>query len=383
MKELGHIPYSPQIGEELRKRQERFDQGEDLEGEQKFSQEEAGALLYMWSDIALFKKNPYVWKSRKNGSAALVGERPIKKKELFRNGQKVSEEGFLSVLGRAKHFLQLDNLTKKEDKNGQRELQEAVLANIGLLKMVMRPFLWGSEADREDLFQYAAEGLLQALKGYEPEEKISFPSYAAVCIRNRIQERLKMHGDNLIRESTTSKSAHVIRKYKRALAHFRDFYGRNPESDEEFIEAVAEEMHALGIPMETSEDLEHLRNAYGVFQYLSLQSGAEPPEARDASLPFQDINSGEDEVFTEQLKEYVQDIIGKIQNERTRKMVCLYFGIKTGDDWDSDIDSEGMSLREVGQKVNLTKQQVSNVLRPVFARLKSDYLERNKWSPFE
>ena len=75
---------------------------------------------------------------------------------------------------------------------GDRRAEEEIVTRYhGLVRSCARPlFLVGG--DGEDLIQEGMFGLIRAIREYDAQKEVSFSSFAAVCIRNRLYSALKM-----------------------------------------------------------------------------------------------------------------------------------------------------------------------------------------------
>lgn len=75
--------------------------------------------------------------------------------------------------------------------SGDREAEETLAARYSrLVRICARPYFLAG-GDSEDLIQEGMIGLLSAVRGFRPEEGVTFRAYAEVCIRNRIQSAVK------------------------------------------------------------------------------------------------------------------------------------------------------------------------------------------------
>ena len=74
---------------------------------------------------------------------------------------------------------------------GDRDAEESLAARYSrLVRICARPYFLAC-GDSEDLIQEGMIGLLSAIRGFRPDEGTVFPSYAEVCIRNRIHSAVK------------------------------------------------------------------------------------------------------------------------------------------------------------------------------------------------
>lgn len=78
-------------------------------------------------------------------------------------------------------------LCKTDDEKAWNELSSRYLKVAKNVSLVFS----GSSLERDDLIQEGIFGFLAAVYSYKEESKVSFASYAAVCIKNRMLSALK------------------------------------------------------------------------------------------------------------------------------------------------------------------------------------------------
>lgn len=71
----------------------------------------------------------------------------------------------------------------------QDSAQEVVNAASGLIRYYIR--LYGGACDQDDLFQTGCLALMKALKNYEPDQQVSFVTYASHCIMGEIRHLVR------------------------------------------------------------------------------------------------------------------------------------------------------------------------------------------------
>lgn len=83
------------------------------------------------------------------------------------------------------HASEEAQLLMRAQRRDQEAVEQLILEYQGLVSaMAGRFFLPG--ADREDLHQEGLTGLLQAVQTFDPGNRMSFPDYAALCVRNAL-----------------------------------------------------------------------------------------------------------------------------------------------------------------------------------------------------
>lgn len=70
-------------------------------------------------------------------------------------------------------------------------MDELIINNLNLIKFVINKMRIYSKNDYEDYYQVAVIGLINAVKSYDPSLKITFSTFAYVCIKNEILKYIK------------------------------------------------------------------------------------------------------------------------------------------------------------------------------------------------
>ena len=108
---------------------------------------------------------------------------------------------------------------------GDRDAAEAVISsNMGLVKSVCGRFE-GRGAERDDLMQIGALGMIKALRGFDPDRGTRFSTYAVPMIIGEIRRFLR--DDGLISVSRKAKSD--CAKINAFIQRFREGSDRDPD----------------------------------------------------------------------------------------------------------------------------------------------------------
>jgi RNA polymerase sigma factor for flagellar operon FliA len=195
--------------------------------------------------------------------------------------------------------------------------------------------------DNEELIGYGLEGLLDALESYRPELGVKFETYALPRIRGEIL-------DGLRKLDWAPRSARArMRELARVMAELQGQFGR-PATDAE----VAGKMR---ITIAEHADLLAERSR---LVHMSLDS----PQGEDGegsvvdSLVDPRPRDPIDEVVAIDLKEQVAAALAQLP-ERERIVVTLYY-------------YEELTLREIGEVLDVTESRVSQLLTKASLRLK-------------
>lgn len=89
----------------------------------------------------------------------------------------------------------LDTLTDEalclQAASGDRIAEETLVMRYNrLVRICARPYFLAG-GDSEDLIQEGMVGLLSAIRMFHPEREASFPTYAEICIKNRLRSAIK------------------------------------------------------------------------------------------------------------------------------------------------------------------------------------------------
>ena len=229
-------------------------------------------------------------------------------------------------------------------KNGDSVARERLVnGNLRFVVSIAKQFQ-GRGLPLIDLISEGNIGLLTAIDKFEPEKGYHFISYAVWWIRQAI---LKAIGEKsrMIR-LPMNKSADLIQILQAKSNLEKNGY------DDASIEAIAAECG-----MTESEVLEILQIARDV-------SSLDAPVGSEEDSSFGDFIESDDPrpddiVMDEALKNSVRKILGTL-SEKERGIITLRYGLD---------NNEAMSLKEVGEVYNLTKERIRQIEKKVLNNL--------------
>ena len=229
-------------------------------------------------------------------------------------------------------------------KNGDAAARERLVnGNLRFVVSIAKQFQ-GRGLPLIDLISEGNVGLLTAIDKFEPEKGYHFISYAVWWIRQSI---LKAIGEKsrMIR-LPMNKSADLIQILQAKSNLEKKGY------DDASIEAIAAECG-----MSESDVLEIMQIARDV-------SSLDAPVGSEEDTSFGDFIESddprpEDVVMDEALKNSVRKILGTL-SEKERGIITLRFGLD---------NNEAMSLKEVGEVYNLTKERIRQIEKKVLGSL--------------
>ena len=229
-------------------------------------------------------------------------------------------------------------------KNGDSVARERLVnGNLRFVVSIAKQFQ-GRGLPLIDLISEGNIGLITAIDKFEPEKGYHFISYAVWWIRQSI---LKAIGEKsrMIR-LPMNKSADLIQILQAKSNLEKNGY------DDASIEAIAAECG-----MDAQDVLEIMQIARDV-------SSLDAPVNSEEDTSFGDFIESddprpEDVVMDEALKNSVRKILGTL-SEKERGIITLRFGLD---------DNKALSLKEVGEIYNLTKERIRQIEKKVLNNL--------------
>ena len=229
-------------------------------------------------------------------------------------------------------------------KNGDSAARERLInGNLRFVVSIAKQFQ-GRGLPLIDLISEGNIGLITAIDKFEPEKGYHFISYAVWWIRQSI---LKAIGEKsrMIR-LPMNKSADLIQILQAKSNLEKNGY------DDASIEAIAAECG-----MDAQDVLEIMQIARDV-------SSLDAPVNSEEDTSFGDFIESdeprpEDVVMDEALKNSVRKILGTL-SEKERGIITLRFGLD---------NNEALSLKEVGEIYNLTKERIRQIEKKVLNNL--------------
>ena len=191
----------------------------------------------------------------------------------------------------------------------------------------------------EDLINDGNEGLIKAAKKFDNSRGFKFISYAVWWIRQTILQSLVDHS-RLIR--LPNNQVNLLSKFNKINANLEQKYEREPSPEE--IEDALEE---LGLDKKIKDS----------YQLNLKVSSLDTPITEDENMclsdiiPNQNSLSPDDDFLKESLKKDVIRVLNRL-SDKQRDILCMYYGIG---------DYEAMTLEEIGNKLNLTRERVRQI----------------------
>lgn len=197
----------------------------------------------------------------------------------------------------------------------------------------------------EDLCQAAYEGLVKAVRRFDPTLEHDLLSYAVPTIRGQVQRYFRDQGWSV---RPPRRLQDLQWRLHRAVGELSQELGHEPTSKE-----LAE---ALGV---AEHEVDEARQAYGSFAPASLDRPVGEPESpsRGDLLPADDH-----EIDAAEARLVIAPVVRTLP-ERDRRILYLRF-------------CEDLTQEEIGQRLGVTQMQVSRLLARILGRLRREIGDR-------
>jgi RNA polymerase primary sigma factor len=243
-------------------------------------------------------------------------------------------------------------LSAEEEKNLAYRIEEGdssardqmVRANLRLVVNIARGYT-GRGLDLQDLIAEGNLGLLRAVEAFDPSMDTRFSTYASYWIKQSIKRTL-VNTAKTIR--LPAYMVELLIKWRRATARLQEELGRTPTQEE-----IAARMNL------SKKKLHIIKKAIRVYQATPQTDHTESGWSLDETI----LDSNTKTPFTELSKaddlHHVLDLLDKM-DPREATVLRLRFGLD---------DQEPKTLKEIGQRLGLTRERVRQIESEALAKL--------------
>ncbi|TDI89683.1 MAG: RNA polymerase sigma factor RpoD/SigA [Chloroflexi bacterium] len=227
--------------------------------------------------------------------------------------------------------------------------ERLVTANLRFVISYVKKYQ-GRGLNLAELVCIGNEGLLKAVKKFDPEKGVKFISYAVWWIRQTVLQALAEQTRSV--RIPLNQNSNLV-KLSRTETALTQKLGRSPTDRE-----IADEMKE---PVETVRALRRVASAE-----LSLDAPLDKSDRDSASFGerFAGADEGNIEVDVEAQaqREFLERMFESYLTERERKILVLYYGLD---------DGEEMTLEQIGELLGVTRERIRQIRNRAFDKLKA------------
>jgi RNA polymerase primary sigma factor len=234
-------------------------------------------------------------------------------------------------------------------RTGDKEAAERlVTANLRFVISYVKKYQ-GRGLGLAELVCIGNEGLLKAVKKFDPDKGVKFISYAVWWIRQTVLQALAEQTRSV--RIPLNQNSNLV-KLSRTDTALTQLLGRSPTDQE-----IADEM---GEPVETVRALRRVAASE-----LSLDAPIDRGDRDSASFGERfagaEAEDIEETVESQAQREFLDRMFEKYLTERERRILYLYYGLD---------DGEERTLEEIGSLLGVTRERIRQIRNRAFEKLR-------------
>jgi RNA polymerase primary sigma factor len=227
--------------------------------------------------------------------------------------------------------------------------ERLVTANLRFVISYVKKYQ-GHGLDLSELVAIGNEGLLKAVRKFDPEHGVKFISYAVWWVRQAVLKALAEQTRS-VRIPLNQNSALI--RMSRAETFLTQELGREPTDQE--------------IALALNDSVDNIRSARRMTcAELSLDAPIEKSDKGASTLGerFAGVEGGEIEEKTDAglMREFIDRIFQRYLTPRERKILYLYYGLEEG--------SEALTLEKIGALLGVTRERIRQIRERAFEKLR-------------
>jgi RNA polymerase primary sigma factor len=240
-------------------------------------------------------------------------------------------------------------LARLAQKGDERAAERLVTANLRFVISYVKKYQ-GHGLDLSELVAIGNEGLLKAVRKFDPDQGVKFISYAVWWVRQAVLKALAEQTRSV--RIPLNQNSQLIR-LSRAETILGQVLRRDPTDDE-----VA---RLIG---ETPETVRSSRQMSATEVSLDAPIDRSDREASTLGERFSGVEGTEIEDTTDYklMREFIDRVFRKYLTPRERKILYLYYGLEEG--------SEAMTLERIGALMGVTRERIRQIRERAFEKLR-------------
>ena len=240
-------------------------------------------------------------------------------------------------------------LARRVQKGDEKAAERLVTANLRFVISYVKKYQ-GHGLDLSELVAIGNEGLLKAVRKFDPDQGVKFISYAVWWVRQAVLKALAEQtrsvriplnqNSQLIRLARAETVLAQVLKRDPTEAELGRLLDETPEQVRSSKQMSATEI-SLDAPVDRSD-----REASTLGERFAGQDGVEIEEDTDGKL----------------MREFIDRVFTRYLTPRERKILYLYYGLEEG--------SEAMTLERIGALMGVTRERIRQIRERAFEKLR-------------
>jgi RNA polymerase primary sigma factor len=240
-------------------------------------------------------------------------------------------------------------LARRAQAGDQTAAERLVTANLRFVISYVKKYQ-GHGLELSELVAIGNEGLLKAVRKFDPDHGVKFISYAVWWVRQAVLKALAEQTRS-VRIPLNQNSALI--RMTRAQAFLAQELGREPTDDEVAM--------ALG---DTVDNIRAARRMTGT--EVSLDAPVERTDRGSSTFGERVAGTGtgdiEEQTDTRLRREFIDRLFERHLTPRERKILSLYYGLEEG--------SEALTLEKIGALLGVTRERIRQIRERAFEKLR-------------
>jgi RNA polymerase primary sigma factor len=240
-------------------------------------------------------------------------------------------------------------LARLAQKGDTAAAERLVTANLRFVISYVKKYQ-GHGLDLSELVAIGNEGLLKAVRKFDPDQGVKFISYAVWWVRQAVLKALAEQTRSV--RIPLNQNAHLIRMSRTEMVLAQEL-GREPTDGE-----IA---RALG---DTPENVRTARRMTSTEVSLDAPIDRSDRDASTLGERFAGVEGSEIEETTDGnlMRDFIDRVFTKYLTPRERKILYLYYGLEQG--------SEAMTLEKIGALMGVTRERIRQIRERAFEKLR-------------
>jgi RNA polymerase primary sigma factor len=240
-------------------------------------------------------------------------------------------------------------LARLAQKGDAAAAERLVTANLRFVISYVKKYQ-GHGLDLSELVAIGNEGLLKAVRKFDPDQGVKFISYAVWWVRQAVLKALAEQTRSV--RIPLNQNAHLIKMSRTEMVLAQEL-GREPTDSE-----VA---RALG---DTADNVRTARRMTSTEVSLDAPVDRTDRDAATLGERFAGVEGTEIEEHTDAnlMRGFIDRIFLKYLTARERKILYLYYGLEEG--------SEAMTLEKIGALMGVTRERIRQIRERAFEKLR-------------